>query len=83
MYLFDQIKKEYAEYVKTAEKHNDSPIDGYVIMGHCYEELPLMIADKFAEDVLYVYHDKFDGKLLIDPHTIKQIICAMALTLKD
>ena len=75
------IVSEYDDYVNTAKKHQ-SPIDDFVVMSQCFEELPELISDPLAVDVIARYHSDFDGKLSIDPATVKKIICAFVLSME-
>lgn len=83
MQIFTDILKEYDEYVKTAESHTDSPVDGYVIMGECYEELPDIVPIDFAKDVSDKYYREFNGCVAMDISTFRRVICAIALTMNE
>ena len=81
--LFTEIDSEYKEYKKTADSYPDSPIEQFVIMGTCYDELPDVISDSFAEDVLTSYNTLFNGKVMMDTATIKKIICSVYIASID
>lgn len=78
MNTLNKIGTEYLEYVDTAATH-ESPVDGACIMQQCFDDIPDFISDEHAQKVLSSYHNDFNGKLLIDLKTIKQIISALAI----
>ena len=74
-YAFQLLQKEYDLFMEACE--GKSEFDAFIILTEVKNDMPKMVPDDFAAQVLNNYNEILGGKLLMDRDTVKKMIVSM------
>lgn len=74
-FIFEELRKEYNLYLDACEGKPDYEVQ--MIIDDARRELPSIISDEYAGEILDNYRTIMGGRILMDKHTVKQMIVSM------
>ena len=73
--VFQLLQAEYNLFLEAIE--GKSEFDCFIILTEVKNDMPKVVPDEFAAQVLNNYHEILGGKLLMDRDTVKKMIVSM------